>query len=121
MGEHRHVMAESLVHEALTRRVREVIITADDVGYLHVGIIDHGSEVVGGSAVAAYQYEIVHGACRKGRLAANRVIDNDVASILGYRQPPAVGLSGCEARGDGSGVQSSAGLVVTGDTLYGAR
>ena len=107
-------MAESLVHENLPRRVREVIVASDDVGDLHVGIVDHGGEIVGGSAVAAHQHEVIHGAGREDRLAAHRVVNDDVASVLGHRQTPHVGLSGREARGNGGGVQPPAGPVVAG-------
>ena len=120
MGEDRHRMAQRLVDEDLERRVGEVIVAPDDVGYPHLGVIDHGGEVVGGSAIAAREHEVVHGARRKDGLAANPIVDDDVAPVCRYRQPPDVRLAGGKTRGNRSGVQPSARPIVAGNTFCNA-
>ena len=67
--------AERLEDEDLPGRVAEVVVAADDVRDLHVGVVDDGGEVVGGGAVGAHEDEVVHRRRRGTQLAADRVVE----------------------------------------------
>ena len=58
VGEERDRVAERAEHQDLLRRVREVVLAADDVADLHRGVVDHDREVVERRAVAADDDEV---------------------------------------------------------------
>src|SRR5207247_6136756 len=54
----RDLPIERLVQKDLFRRIGYVVRTANDMGNLHVDVIDHNSQMIGGHAVRAQQHEV---------------------------------------------------------------
>ena len=50
---------EGLIEKDLPGGIGEVVFPADDVGDLHQGVIHHGGEVIGRSAIGAHDDEIL--------------------------------------------------------------
>ena len=107
--ERRRRVAERLVDEHLTRGVGEVVVAADDVGDLHVRVVAHDGEVVGGAS-----RRCARESCRPCSDASNSESpwtassDDDGATVLGDLQAPHMRLAGVDARlrsigGRGSG------------------
>ena len=59
VGEDRQRVAEGLVAEHLLRRVRQVVVAADDVGDLHGHVVHDHAEVVGRRAVGPHEDPVV--------------------------------------------------------------
>ncbi|MNO65356.1 hypothetical protein D3C76_561100 [compost metagenome] len=59
VGKLRHGRVQGLVDVDLARGVVDVVFATHHVGDLHVPVIDHHAEVVGGGAVGAADDEIV--------------------------------------------------------------
>ena len=79
----RHVPAQRLVDLRLAGRVGEVVVAADDMGHVHVVIVDHDGEHVGRRAVGAKQDEIVEILVLPHDPALDLVLDDRLA--LGRR------------------------------------
>ena len=75
--------AQRLVDQDLARGVGQVVVAADDVGDLHVGVVTDNGEVIGGGAVGANQDHIVHDVGGKAHVAVHRVVEFDRAVVLG--------------------------------------
>ena len=120
MGEDGNRIAERLVDDDLLGRVAEVVVAADDVGDQHVDVVGDDGEVVGGGAVGAREDEVVDRVGGEDHLAADRVVEDDVATVLGDLQAPHVRLAGGDARGGIGGRDAAAGAVVAGESATGA-
>ena len=59
MRERGHRAAERLVEQHLLRRVRDVVVAADDVRDLHVDVVDDDRQVIGRVAVGAEDDEVL--------------------------------------------------------------
>ena len=94
-----------------------MILTADHVGYLHIDIVHHGGEIVGGGAVGAREDVVVHDLGGEHGLAPYRVVHDYVAMIFGDGQPPDVWLTGRDALRDGGLVQVATGPVIPARAL----
>ena len=67
--------AQRQQHVHLPRRVVQMIVAADHMGDLHVHVVDHDAEVIGGRAVGARDDQIVefaHSETRRGRARHRR-------------------------------------------------
>ena len=78
--EDRHFGAQRGVDVDLARRVVDVVRTADDVAHLHVPVVHHHGEVVGGDAVA-HDDEVVELSVRDRDRAVDRVVPRDGAVV----------------------------------------
>ena len=79
VGHARHLPAERLVDLRLARGVGEVIVAADDVGDVHVVVVDDDGEHVGRRAVGAQQHEIVEILVLPHDAALDLVLDHRLA------------------------------------------
>ena len=77
VGVDRTRRAERLEDVDLARGVVDVIVAADDVGDVHVHVVDDDREVVGRRAVGALDDEIVELGVVDDDLALDRVVDDD--------------------------------------------
>ena len=59
VGEVGEGKSESLIEQYLLRRVVQVVVSPDDMGYPHGGVIDNDTEVVGGGHIAPQDDEIL--------------------------------------------------------------
>ena len=75
----RHLPAEGIVDLRLARRVRQMVVAADDVGDPHVVIVDDDREHVGRRAVGAQQHEIVEILVLPGDAPLHHVVDHGLA------------------------------------------
>ncbi len=62
--------------QQLLRRVREVVVAANDVGDLHLGVVDGNREVVQRGAVAPCDHEVVLGPVLEPHRPADQVLDH---------------------------------------------
>src|SRR5262249_18656139 len=85
-----HAPAERLVDLRLPRGVGEMIIAADDVGHIHVVVVDDDREHVGRGLVGAEQYEVVEVLVLPDHAALDRILDDGLA--FGRRFQPDHGL-----------------------------
>ena len=58
MSEERRLVAEGAEEENVLWRVRQVILAADYVGDLHLGVVDHDGEVVQRRSVVSHDDEV---------------------------------------------------------------
>ena len=78
MPELRLAVAERPDQGDVLRRVRQVILAADDVGDLHRLVVDHDHEVVERHPVAADDHEVAEQRVVELDLAADQVVEADV-------------------------------------------
>ena len=69
-------MTESLIELDLSRCVRKVVVTADDVGDAHVDIVNDDTKVVRRRAIRASDDEIVKLAVVENYIALDQVFDD---------------------------------------------
>ena len=79
MRHDRYIPAERLVDLLLPRAIGEMIVAADDVGHVHVVVVDHDGEHVGRVAVGAKQHEIVEVLVLPHDPALHLVLDHGLA------------------------------------------
>ena len=65
------------IHEYLSGRVVDVVVSPDDVGYAHQRIIDDDGEIVGGRVVGPPDDQIVQFFCLERDLPTNEVVERD--------------------------------------------
>src|SRR3954451_9708352 len=92
MGEEGRLGAERLVDEELLGRVREVVLAADDVRDLGVGVVDGDREVVENRPVRAGDHGVVEVDVAERRLAADEVVDDGLALVRHAQAHGAVAL-----------------------------
>ena len=113
----RRLVAERPEQQDVLRRVREVVLAADDVGDLHRGVVDDDREVVERRAVGADDDEVA-AEVRDVDLdpAADDVVDADdaLADPEAERRLAALGLEGAPAP---PGVRLRAAAAVAGRQL----
>ena len=74
-------VAERLVAEDLLRRVRQVVVAADDVADAHGDVVDDHAEVVGRGAVGAHEDPVVELPVVEGHRAVDEVVDHRGAVV----------------------------------------
>ena len=77
MAEARLPVAERADERDVLRRVRQVVLAADDVGDLHGLVVDDHHEVVQGHAIGADDHEVTQQAVVELDLAADQVVEAD--------------------------------------------
>ena len=80
MRKDRHFGAQRFIKVDLTGGVVDVVCTADHVTYLHIPVIHHHGEIVGGNAVA-HDDEVIQFLIGNGDRAVNGVVPGDVAVV----------------------------------------
>src|SRR6266849_8100943 len=93
MGEFGNHPTERVIDLLLPKRVVEVVVAADHMGYPHIVVVDHDREIVGRSAVCPQDDLIVELGIRNRNLALNMVADCRRALMRGF-QPDDRGHSG---------------------------
>jgi len=86
MGKLGNVPAERGVYLALTARIRQVVVAADDMCDAHVVIVHDDGQVIGRRAVATQDDEIIELFVRKAHLAHD-MVTNDCFALV--RRPKA--------------------------------
>ena len=114
MCELRNRATQCLVDKDLARGVGQMVIAADDVRDLHVGVVADNGEVVGGAAVGANQDHVVHDVGGEGHVAVHGVVELDGAVVFGYLQAPNMGFACVDACLSLFLGKNAAGAVVTG-------
>ena len=74
-----HIEAEGPIHEDLAGRVVDMVVSPDDVGDAHEGVIDYDREIVRGRVVLAEYDKIVKLFGLKGDLSAHHIVEGDGA------------------------------------------
>ena len=83
VGHRRHRPAQRLVDLLLPRRIGEVIVATDDVGHVHVVVVDHDREHVGRGLVGAQQHQVVEVLVLPDHATLDLILDDGLA--LGRR------------------------------------
>ena len=60
MSEDGRDRAERLINHGLFRCIRKVVGAADDVGDVHVDVVHHDAQLIGGKSIRAQQDEILN-------------------------------------------------------------
>ena len=97
----------------LARGVGQVVVAANDMGDLHHGVVDDGSEVVRGRAIGAEDDKVVELLGVEGHLAVDGVVDDDVTAVLGHLDAQDVGLSGLDSAARFLGIEIAAAALIT--------
>src|SRR5918994_2044119 len=92
VGEGWERVAQCLVDQNLTRRVREVVVAADDVAYLHLRVVEGGGEVVGRGVRGLHQDEVFQIGVLEGDGATDHVLHHGLALARGL-EADSVGLA----------------------------
>ena len=110
MGELRHRRAERFVQHQLFRRVRDVIVAADHMRHLHLDVVGHDREMVGGMAVGAEDDEVFE----VGAVELDRAVDEIVETQRPIRRLDAnrAGAVFAFTRGNFIRRQTAAGAIV---------
>ena len=96
----RRLGAERLQDQDLARRVREVVLAADDVRDAHVAVVHRDREVVERAAVRAGDHEVVDRRQRERDVAADHVLHDDLALVRDLDADGALVLVAVPARED---------------------
>ena len=83
MGKPGDVPAHGLVNRDLPERVAQMVVTANDVGDVHVVIIDHDGQHIGRRIVSAQQHEIIDLGGVDFHASLDAVFDDAVCAIGG--------------------------------------
>jgi hypothetical protein len=70
----RHGITQRLIYEDLTGRVINVVITSDNMGNPHKGIVDDYCEIIGGSVISPENDKVIQFFTIKGNLSPDQVI-----------------------------------------------
>ena len=119
MGEYGNVVAQSFVDKNLTWGVGKMVVAADNVADLHVCVVAHYCEVVGGCAIGANQDHVVHDVGRERHMAVYGIVEFDGAVVLGNLEAPYVGFACIDATLCFFGVNTATGAVVAGVAAFG--
>ena len=111
--------AERAQDQQLLRRVREVIVSADDVGDPHVRVVDRDREVVQRGAVAAGDDEVVLAAVLEPHRPADQVVDHGDALVGHSQADRRAGLVAGLAAVSGAAVRLLPGADVVGGCRVG--
>jgi len=85
MGELGHLISQGSIDLDLTGCVVKMVVAPDNVRDLHVHIIHHHAEVIGGGAVRAEQYQVVELGVIKGDRSLDQVGDHGLAGLRGSK------------------------------------
>ena len=86
VGVDRQLVAQRLGDEDLPRRIRKVLLGADDVRDLEVVVVDHVGQVIEARAVGPLDDVVLLAGPIDGHVAADHVLD-DQRSLAGHLQP----------------------------------
>ena len=75
MRKFRHIPAHCLINKLLAEAIRKMVITADNMGYAHIMIVNHDCKHVSWVAVRTQEYHIIQFRCLNCNIALNMVID----------------------------------------------
>ena len=84
MGVDRRVPPERLEDLRLPRRVGEMVVAANDVGDVHVVVVDDDRKIVGRGSVAAQDHEIVEFLIAKDDTSLHAILDHGFAFARGF-------------------------------------
>ncbi len=85
MAKSRHRQPKSLVDQDLARRVRNMIVPAQNMGNTHFMIINHNGHVIGWRAIGALDNHIVKLAHIHGDSPLDHVVKNDFALMRNFQ------------------------------------
>ena len=92
MGEGGQGGPEGLEDQELREGVREVLLGADDVGDLHLDVVDDAGEVVERRAVGADDHEVADLVGRERDVPLDQVVEHQ-GPAQGHLEPEGVGAS----------------------------
>src|SRR5262249_13109147 len=97
VGEARRLLAHRLVEEDLLVRVREVVLTADDVGDPHRDVVADDAEVVERAAVRTQEREVLGVPVLPLLRPVDRVVEARGSLAVGDAEADGEGLTGASA------------------------